>query len=91
MPLLELRKRVNDELLSWLTGTRLTPVMVIHANHAQELDDEVAAALRRLTTAGVLPDHGPVALAYLKTSQAVVGTNVVVAGVEGTVVALPFC
>ena len=46
--------RVNDELLSWLTGTRLTPVMVIHANHAQELDDEVAAAIRRLTTAGVL-------------------------------------
>lgn len=46
--------RVNDELLSWLTGTRLTPVMVIHANHAQELDDEVAAALRRLTAAGVL-------------------------------------
>lgn len=46
--------RVNDALLSWLTGTRLTPVMVIHANHAQELDDEVAAALRRLRTAGVL-------------------------------------
>jgi EF-P beta-lysylation protein EpmB len=46
--------RVNDELLSWLTGTRLTPVMVIHANHAQELDNEVGAALRRLKEAGVL-------------------------------------
>lgn len=46
--------RVNDELLSWLTGTRLTPVMVIHSNHAQELDDEVAVALRRLKEAGVL-------------------------------------
>lgn len=46
--------RVNDELLNWLAGTRLTPVMVIHANHAQELDDDVAAALRRLTAAGVL-------------------------------------
>lgn len=46
--------RVNDELLAWLVGTRLTPVMVIHSNHAQELDAEVAAALRRLTTAGVL-------------------------------------
>lgn len=46
--------RVNDELLNWLTGTRLTSVMVIHANHAKELDEEVAAALRRLTTAGVL-------------------------------------
>jgi len=46
--------RVNDELLAWLAGTKLTPVMVIHSNHAQELDAEVAAALRRLREAGVL-------------------------------------
>ena len=46
--------RVNDELLAWLIGTRLTPVMVIHSNHAQELDAEVAAALRRLREGGVL-------------------------------------
>jgi hypothetical protein len=43
-----------------------------------------------VTTAGVLPDHGPVALAFLKTSQAEPGTKVVVGGVEGRVVALPF-
>ena len=46
--------RVTDELLAWLTGTRLTPVMVIHANHAQELDDEVASAIDRLRMAGVM-------------------------------------
>jgi EF-P beta-lysylation protein EpmB len=46
--------RVTEDLLVWLTGTRLKPVMVIHANHAQELDAEVAAAMQRLRTAGVM-------------------------------------
>jgi L-lysine 2,3-aminomutase len=46
--------RVTDALLAWLTSTRLTPVMVIHANHAQELDAEVAAAIHRLRSAGVM-------------------------------------
>ncbi|HEX6961495.1 MAG TPA: EF-P beta-lysylation protein EpmB [Lacipirellula sp.] len=46
--------RVTDALLTWLTGTRLTPVMVIHANHSQEIDAEVAAALHRLRSAGVM-------------------------------------
>ncbi|MBA3482423.1 MAG: EF-P beta-lysylation protein EpmB, partial [Pirellulales bacterium] len=46
--------RVTDALLAWLTGTRLTPVMVIHANHAQEIDAEVAAAMHRLRGAGVM-------------------------------------
>ncbi|RIK73890.1 MAG: EF-P beta-lysylation protein EpmB [Planctomycetota bacterium] len=45
--------RVTAALADWLSGTRLTPVMVIHANHARELDAEVAAALQRLRTAGV--------------------------------------
>jgi EF-P beta-lysylation protein EpmB len=46
--------RVTDELLAWLTGSRLTPVIVLHANHARELDAEVAAAADRLRRAGVL-------------------------------------
>ncbi len=46
--------RVTDELIAWLTGTRLTPVMVIHANHAQELSDDVAQALQKLCRAGVM-------------------------------------
>jgi aminomethyltransferase len=44
----------------------------------------------KATTAGVLPDYGPVALAFLKTSQAEVGTQVVVGSTTGEVVALPF-
>jgi len=46
--------RVTDELLDWLTGSRLTPVVVIHANHAQELDAAVADSLARLQQSGVM-------------------------------------
>ena len=45
--------RVNEELLTWLTGTRLKPVVVIHVNHPQELGDDVIAALACLSEAGV--------------------------------------
>ena len=41
------------ELIDWLRGTRLTPIVVIHANHANELDDTTAAALARLTDSGI--------------------------------------
>jgi EF-P beta-lysylation protein EpmB len=46
--------RVTDALVAWLTGTRLTPVLVIHANHARELDDAVADCLIPLRQAGVM-------------------------------------
>ena len=46
-------QRVNDELLSWLKSTRLTPVFVVHANHSQEIDDAVAHSLARLIDAGI--------------------------------------
>ncbi|MDX1945489.1 MAG: EF-P beta-lysylation protein EpmB [Pirellulaceae bacterium] len=46
-------QRVTDDLLGWLRGTRLTPIVVVHVNHAQEIDDAVAAALRRLIDAGI--------------------------------------
>ncbi|MEX2175415.1 MAG: EF-P beta-lysylation protein EpmB [Pirellulaceae bacterium] len=46
-------QRVTDELLGWLRGTRLAPIMVVHANHAQEIDGPVAAALARLVDAGI--------------------------------------
>jgi EF-P beta-lysylation protein EpmB len=46
--------RVTDGLLRWLAGTRLTPVVVIHANHAQELAEDVAGALAKLSTAGIM-------------------------------------
>lgn len=41
-------QRVDDELVSWIAKTRFQVTVVIHANHANELDDEVGAAIRRL-------------------------------------------
>jgi L-lysine 2,3-aminomutase len=46
-------QRVTDELIEWLRGTRLTPLVVVHANHPAELDQHVAAALGRLVDGGV--------------------------------------
>jgi EF-P beta-lysylation protein EpmB len=45
-------QRVNDELLAWLCGTRLTPIVVVHVNHPREVDGEVAAALARIADGG---------------------------------------
>jgi EF-P beta-lysylation protein EpmB len=47
-----LPSRVTDGLNDALASTRLTPVMVIHANHPQEVDAHVVAALTRLREAG---------------------------------------
>ncbi len=44
--------RVNHSLLEWLSSTRLNVVMVIHANHANELANDVASALKQLHLAG---------------------------------------
>jgi KamA family protein len=46
--------RVTDQLVRLLAASRLTPIVVIHANHAQELDAAVAAAVDRLRRAGVM-------------------------------------
>lgn len=46
--------RVDAELVAWLERVDLSKVMVIHANHAQEFDAEVDAALLRLRDAGCL-------------------------------------
>lgn len=46
--------RVTSELIAWLCGTRLTPILVVHANHPAELDESVATAVSRLHRAGTL-------------------------------------
>lgn len=48
-----LPERVTDELLDWLTATKLQPVIVIHANHANEIDEQVCLALNKLADAGI--------------------------------------
>jgi EF-P beta-lysylation protein EpmB len=47
-------KRIGSKLVQWLTGSRLTPIVVLHCNHVQELDEPVLHGLRRLQQAGVL-------------------------------------
>ena len=47
-------ERVNEELLAWLGATRLAPIMVVHANHANEIDAAVRAGLARLKKGGVI-------------------------------------
>jgi EF-P beta-lysylation protein EpmB len=45
--------RIEDHLIELLARSRLKPVIVVHANHPNEIDGEVVAALRRLGDAGV--------------------------------------
>jgi len=45
-------QRVTDELLVTLKSSRLAPIVVLHVNHPQELDDSVATAIGRLVDAG---------------------------------------
>lgn len=45
--------RVDDALLGWLDETRLAPTVVVHANHAAEIDAACGAALLRLVKRGV--------------------------------------
>jgi EF-P beta-lysylation protein EpmB len=46
-------QRVTDALVEWLTETRLQAIVVVHANHAREIDSAVRAALQRFPAAGV--------------------------------------
>jgi EF-P beta-lysylation protein EpmB len=45
--------RITNELIEWLTSTRLKPVIVLHINHANEIDDGVKGAMDKLKKAGV--------------------------------------
>jgi len=60
--------RVTDDLIAILTATRLATVVVIHANHAQELDDSVEHATRRLAAARALVLNQAVLLAAVNDS-----------------------
>ena len=49
-----LPSRITTDLAQILAGTRLKPVLVVHANHANEFDAEVSRALLVLRSAGVV-------------------------------------
>jgi EF-P beta-lysylation protein EpmB len=48
-----LPERVDEALMKWLADCELQMVIVIHANHPQEIDHQVRRALSVLATAGV--------------------------------------
>jgi EF-P beta-lysylation protein EpmB len=45
--------RVNQALIGWMRGTRLTSLVVVQVNHAAELDDAAEVALGQLVDAGI--------------------------------------
>ena len=65
---------MTDALVATLAASRLTIVVVVHANHPAELDDAVAVALRRLAAAPALLLNQAVLLA---------GVNDTAAGLHG--------
>ena len=48
-----LPERINSEFLKWLTELPVNKVMVIHANHANELDQNMGKVFAHLREAGV--------------------------------------
>jgi EF-P beta-lysylation protein EpmB len=48
-----LPERVDSGFCEWLASIRLQKVMVLHANHANEIDTSVRAACRKITECGV--------------------------------------
>jgi EF-P beta-lysylation protein EpmB len=61
-------ERVTDELIHMLRGCGLTPLVVVHANHANELDAVAAAGLTRLSEAGIVLLNQAVLLAGVNDS-----------------------
>jgi EF-P beta-lysylation protein EpmB len=49
-----LPERVNAELLAWLGHGRLQRIMVLHCNHAQELDEPTRKAIAAIHASGVM-------------------------------------
>ena len=45
--------RIDNQLLNWLGNTRLKPTMVLHINHANEIDAKLCQAVDQLKSAGI--------------------------------------
>jgi len=61
-------ERVTQYFVEILCGNRLTPIVVMHANHANELNSQVAAAMARLADAGIMLLNQAVLLAGVNDS-----------------------
>lgn len=67
MPIV-LPQRVDGALTSWIGSLGLPVVVVVHANHADEIDDEVRRAFAALATTGVTLLNQAVLLAGVNDS-----------------------
>ncbi|MFL6549228.1 MAG: EF-P beta-lysylation protein EpmB [Povalibacter sp.] len=65
-----LPERVDSGLVKWLSDVRLQKVIVIHANHANELDEDVRDACRRLADCGATLLNQSVLLADINDTVA---------------------
>jgi len=65
-----LPERIDANCLEWIQTTRLQVVMVIHANHANELDSTSAEALQKLSDAGCQLLNQAVLLKGINDSEA---------------------
>jgi aminomethyltransferase len=81
------RMESRGKLARRLVGLKLEAPVAVGAE-VRPADGDPSAG--KVTSVGVLPDLGPVALAYLKTALAEAGTAVVAGEAKGTVVELPF-
>jgi len=66
-----LPERITAGLVDLLAGTRLACTVVVHANHAAELDAQVAAAVRRLRESGAIILNQAVLLAGVNDAERV--------------------
>lgn len=48
-----LPERITADFMTWITGLKQEPVMVIHCNHPQEINAKVKAAIKTLRNAGI--------------------------------------
>ena len=63
-----LPRRVDGALTSWIGGLGLSTIVVVHANHANEIDDDVRRALAALAATGVTLLNQAVLLAGVNDS-----------------------
>ena len=67
---LVLTERIDEEFCAWLGSLPWTVVMVLHANHANEVDQTVASACARLRAAGATLLNQSVLLRGINDSSA---------------------
>lgn len=62
-------QRITNQLIEMLSNSRLNCSIVIHANHAQEIDHEVQHYLQKLTAAGIVLFNQSVLLKNINDSE----------------------